>query len=192
MVAALTQDLLGIGQIDRSILFLVVYDCIDVVEVPRAYREHRQQQKLRDILFGLRCIFGRIFRIVPIRISLWKSISEDVYERLEKIQNNGGQGERKGSESNVHIPIAYRLPICQELRLMDHWQRGMHVRKVQIDELFLNMHRGHCDVMFLLQQMSDIVFGMGPFTSSWEVPHAPYHRQISEQLNNGSEHCAGV
>ena len=40
MVATLTQDLLGVGQISRSILFLIVHDCIDVVQVPRGYREH--------------------------------------------------------------------------------------------------------------------------------------------------------
>jgi len=56
-VVALTQDLLGVGQISRSILRLIVHDYIDVVEVPRGYREHRQQQKLRDVLFGLRYIF---------------------------------------------------------------------------------------------------------------------------------------
>jgi len=48
---------------------------------------------------------------------------------------------------------------------MDHWQGGMHIRKIQIDEEFLNMHRGHWDVMFLLQQMRNIVFCTGPFTN---------------------------
>jgi len=42
----------------------------------------------------------------------------------------------------------------------------MHVRKVQIDEAFLNMHGRHCDVMFLLQQMRDVVLGAGPPVSS--------------------------
>ena len=82
-----------------------------------------------------------------------------------KFGTKAGRGER--GESSVHIPIANRLPVGQELRFMDQWQRWVHVRKVQIDEMFLDMHRGHCDVMFLLQQMRYIVFGMGPFTSSW-------------------------
>ena len=83
------------------------------------------------------------------------------------MEQRGEGGGRKGRRISVHIPIAYCVPICQKLRLMDHWQRGMHVRKVQIYEALLYMHRGHCDVMFLLQQMRYIVFGMGPFTSSW-------------------------
>ena len=86
-----------------------------------------------------------------------------VYERRE-VWNKGGEGER--GESSVHIPIANRLPVGQELRFMDQWQRWVHVRKVQIDETFLDMHRGHCDVMFLLQQMRDVVLGAGPFVSS--------------------------
>ena len=40
MVVTLTQDLLGIGQIRRSILLLIVCDCIDIVQIPRGYREH--------------------------------------------------------------------------------------------------------------------------------------------------------
>ena len=87
-----------------------------------------------------------------------------VYERRE-VWNKGGEGER--GESSVHIPIANRLPVGQELRFMDQWQRWVHVRKVQIDEMFLDMHRGHCDVMFLLQQVCNIVYGAGPFTNSW-------------------------
>jgi hypothetical protein len=57
MVTTPTQDLLGVGQIGRSILLLIVHNGINVVQISRGYREHRQQQKLRDVLFGLRCIF---------------------------------------------------------------------------------------------------------------------------------------
>ena len=57
MVTTLTQEFLGVGQIGGPILFLIIHDRIDVVQIPRGYREHRQQQKLRDVLFGLRCIF---------------------------------------------------------------------------------------------------------------------------------------
>jgi len=42
----------------------------------------------------------------------------------------------------------------------------MHIRKVQIDEAFLNMHGRHFDVMFLLQQVRDVVFGAGPLLGS--------------------------
>ena len=69
----LTQDLLGVGQIIRSILFLIVHNSINVVQVPRGYREHRQQQKLRDVLFGLRRILLWVFGIVAIRISFGKT-----------------------------------------------------------------------------------------------------------------------
>ena len=83
-----------------------------------------------------------------------------------KGRKRGGQGGEKRREIDIHIPITDRLPIRQELRFMDHWQGWMHVRKVQIDKAFLNMHRRHCDVMFLLQQMCDVVSGARPLTNS--------------------------
>ena len=93
-------------------------------------------------------------------------IMETHQQSFAKGAKNMQQRGKKGKESNVHIPIADRLPIGQELRLVDHWQRWVHIRKVQIDKAFLNMHRRHCDVMFLLQQMRNIVFGAGPFVRS--------------------------
>ena len=38
-------------------------------------------------------------------------------ENMGQWRGEGGMGK----ESNIHIPIAYRLPICQELRFMDYW-----------------------------------------------------------------------
>lgn len=104
MVAILTQDLLGIGQIRRSILSLIVHDCIDV-QVPRGYREHRQQQELRDILFGLRCVFRWDFQVVPIRNSSWKRMLVAAYERREGrgTKAGRGRGEREGKQcSHTH------------------------------------------------------------------------------------------
>ena len=40
MVTILTQNLLGVGQIGCPVLFVVVQHRINVVEVPRGYREH--------------------------------------------------------------------------------------------------------------------------------------------------------
>ena len=40
MVVTLTQDLLSIGQICRSILSFIVHNRINVVQIPRGYREH--------------------------------------------------------------------------------------------------------------------------------------------------------
>ena len=52
------------------------------------------------------------------------------YARKARRNGTKGVGGEKGREGDVHIPIAYSLPICQELCFMDHWQRGVHIRKV--------------------------------------------------------------